>query len=134
MLRLTVLERGVAFVKFERYLSENVSVHAWLSSMVVQSSSSSSMAPEPGFILMAPEPISPSAEKVTPSLSTSMTTELVISTRVGQVDHVATDALELLAGHADRGVVDSVRDAEVLRVDVHELEVVLAHAVVLCVT
>ena len=50
---------------------------------------------------------------------------------VSQNLQVPDDPLELSGGHADGGLVFGVRDAEVVSVNVHELELEVAHAVVL---
>eukprot|EP00962_Isochrysis_galbana_P019815 scaffold5777_cov101-Isochrysis_galbana.AAC.5 len=48
---------------------------------------------------------------------------------VAQDGQVAADALELLGRHLDRALVVGVRDPQVLRVDVHELELKVRDAV-----
>jgi hypothetical protein len=52
-----------------------------------------------------------------------------LHTRLGHGHQIRRDALELGRGHADSGRVLGVRDAQVLLVNVHKLEVVLGDPV-----
>jgi hypothetical protein len=53
-------------------------------------------------------------------------------TSVANVGEIFADARELSCRHAHDGAVLRVRDAEVLAVDVHELELKVRDAVILC--
>ena len=104
-----------------------------------------------------PFPSSPEAENLMPSLVHAMVTEGASRQRVGEValasdglppaslppweaqrtrvadhGHVAADALELGRRHPDDALVLGVGDAQVLAVNVHELELVGRDAVVVC--
>ena len=76
ILKLTVLLRGVALVKFTKYLRENVRLTLDCNSITVSipsSFSEASTAP-PCFKVTDPAPRSPDAVNLTPSLVQSITT------------------------------------------------------------
>lgn len=100
-----------------------------------------------------PLPISPWQENLTPSLLASITTVEEISmtglffvyhpglgiasrgkllTRLGQRVEISADTLELRRRHLHGSGVLSLRDGQVLLVNIHELDIILAESVCLC--
>lgn len=137
-----MLERPAALQKLTRYLREKVKATGSVSSMSTLSSGFSTLVWLRS--VTAPLPMSPLQENLTPSLDASMATakgddqqggqrgeKQPPHTRLGQRHQIHADAPELLRRHRDGRGVLGLGDAQVLLVNVHELQVVLAEPVAL---
>jgi hypothetical protein len=138
---VTVLDNPEALQKLTRYLSEKVSATGSCRSMMVASSGFSTLA----FCrkVTAPLPMSPWQENLIPSLVASIETTPFYQTlthvqaqtpqltRFRNRTQVPANPLELCAGQGDGSAIVGLGDTEVLLVDVHELDIILADTVVL---